>query len=132
MAKKHARKRRNDQRTEERKPRRIPTDEDFARAEAAMRERDRGLSTIGEIVRARFYKLCPTAYGFYVLWQDDPNFRAYFFVEGRNAVDDFASSDAYTELQDLVYKQLDAVGRGARDEITVEFSVDDRAMYLAK
>ena len=76
--------------------------------------------------------MCPACYGFYVLWQGEPNFRAYFFVEGRNAVDDFTNSDTYDEPQDLVYNQLEVAGRGSRSDISIEFSVEDRSMYLAK
>ena len=115
-----------------RKTRSIPTEADFARAEAAMRERDRGLSTVSRNVLTRFRELCPNRYGFYVLWQGDPDFRAYFFTEGRAAVDEFAASKHYLDLQELVYAELAAVGRGSRDEITVEFSVEDRSMYAAK
>ncbi len=75
-----------------RKPPSIPTEADFARAKAAMRERDRGLSTVSRNVLTRFRELCPNCYGFYVLWQGDPDFRAYFFTEGRAAVDEFAAS----------------------------------------
>ena len=115
-----------------RKPRSIPTEADFARAKAAMRERDRGLSTVSRNVLTRFRELCPNCYGFYVLWQGDPDFRAYFFTEGRGAVDEFAASKHYLDLQELVYAELAAVGRGSRSEITVEFSVEDRSMYAAK
>lgn len=130
--KKNARKRRNDQRAEDREPRWIPSDEDFARASAVMRERDRGLSTVSQNVLTRFREICPNCYGFYVLWQGDPDFRAYFFTEGRNAVDEFTASKHYIDLQGLVYDELAAAGRGSRDEITVEFSVQDRSMYAAK
>ena len=132
MSKKNARKRRKDRRIEEQKPPWIPSDADFARAKAAMRERDRGLSTVSENVLAQFRDLCPDCYGFYVLWQRDVDFRAYFFVEGRGAVDRFSQSDQYKELQDRVLTELEAVGRGSRDEITIEFSVEDRSMYFAK
>ena len=117
---------------EERKPRSIPTEADFARAKAAMRERNRGLSTVSQNILARFRQLCPDCYGFYVLWQGDPDFRAYFFTEGRGAVDAFAGSEHYKNLKQLVYEELAAVGLGSQDGITVEFSVEDRAMYAAK
>ena len=132
MAKKNARKNRNDERAAERQPRWIPSDEDFARASAAMAERMRGLDTVSQNVLTRFRKLCPNCYGFYVLWQDQPNFRAYFFTEGRGAVDDFETSQHYIDLQQLVYDELAAAGRGSQDKISVEFSVEDRQMYAAK
>lgn len=132
MSKKNARKRRNDKHIEDRKPHSIPTEADFARANAAMRERDRGLSAVSQNVLTRFRELCPNCYGFYVLWQDSPDFRAYFFTEGRGKVDEFAASKYYVDLQQLVYAELAAAGRGSRDEITVKFSVEDRSMYAAK
>ncbi len=132
MAKKNARKNRNDERAAERQPRWIPSDEDFARASEAMEKRMRGLDTVSQNVLTRFRNLCPNCYGFYVLWQDELGFRAYFFTEGRGAVDEFEASQHYLDLQELVYAELAAAGRGSRDEITVEFSVQDRSMYAAK
>lgn len=132
MSKKDARKARNDKRAMERQPRWIPSDEDFARASAAMAEGMRALDTVSQNVLNRFRQLCPNCYGFYVLWQDEPTFRAYFFTEGRGAVDRFESSQHYIDLQQLVYDELAAAGRGSRHEITVEFCVQDRGMYAAK
>ena len=132
MSKKNARKARNDKRATEREPRWLPSDEDFAGASAAMAERMRGLDIVSKNVLRRFHQVCPNSYGFYVLWQDEPTFRAYFFTEGRGAVDEFASSDHYNDLKQLVYDELAAAGRGSCDDITIEFSVQDRRIYAAK
>ena len=58
----------------------IPSDEDFERAERLEKERSRNLEKVRANIMRRFSSRCPLHY-FHIMWQIDVNFRAYVFFK---------------------------------------------------
>ena len=101
----------------------IPSDEDFARADKLMVERDRHLMGVCENVKRRFTRSCPL-HNVYVLWQRDVDFRAYIFFKKDKDVEDCKENGTMKAIEDAVYEELERHGRGKRGEIAVAFEWD--------
>jgi hypothetical protein len=101
----------------------IPSDEDFARADKWMAERDRHLTQVCENVKQRFMSKCPL-HNVYVLWQRDVDFRAYIFFKTDADVTLCKDNGTTTLLEDAVYEELERFGRGKRGDIVVAFEYD--------
>jgi len=106
------------------KKKKVPSPADFARAKAAMREDDRGLSEVCERILSRFGN--KNLHEFYLLYSSNANsFGAYTFYETAAQVDKFSKNGQSEEIKNAVYEELDSVGRGNREEITVNFYFDN-------
>ncbi len=101
----------------------IPSDEDFARADRLMEERSRNLDKISESVKQRFTLIC-ALHNCYILSQRDVDFRAYVFFEEDKDIKACENSGICQEIEDLVYAELERVGRGKKGDITVAFEFD--------
>jgi hypothetical protein len=101
----------------------IPTDEDFARAEALDRERSRNLDDVCEAARRRFEKVC-AFHDIYILPQQDVTFRAYVFFDEDKDIEVCRRSGVVHDIIDFVYAELERAGRGKRGDITVAFEFD--------
>jgi len=101
----------------------IPSDEDFARADRLDRERGRNLDLVSASIMRHFKGRCPL-HLVSTLPQIGVNFRVYVFF---NETKDIAACKANGIVQDLIdfaYAELERVGRGKRTEITVDFEFD--------
>lgn len=101
----------------------IPSDEDFAKADKLMEERDRDLAQVCEAVKTRFRTSCPL-HNVHVLWQRDVDFRAYIFFTKDSDIELCTENGATTMIEDAMYEELERCGRGKRGEIEVAFEWD--------
>jgi len=104
----------------------IPTDEDFARARAAMQHRDRGLSEARSTILNRF--AASGLHQIFILYSPDNDlFVSYLFF---NSEDEQVASekDGLTaQIQTAVLDELERVGRGKKSALNVSFEVDNDA-----
>jgi hypothetical protein len=101
----------------------IPSEEEFARAKAAMRNKDRGLSDVRERVLRRFHDR--GVHEFFILYSTPTNtFGAYVFYASDREIAKGGESGLSAEIRDAVYEELTAVGRGERDTLDVVFEFD--------
>ena len=101
----------------------IPSEEDFARAKKFMEERYRNLESVENAVRTQFSPRCPL-HNVYLLAQEDVDFRMYVFFKMDKDIEECREKGILSELEDFVYDELEKVGRGKKNEITVAFEYD--------
>lgn len=101
----------------------IPSDEDFARADRLDRERSRNLDRVSRNVKDHFGEICPL-HNFYILPQRDNEFRAYVFFKEDKDIPACESSGVVQDFINFVYAELERAGRGKRGDITVAFEFD--------
>lgn len=100
-----------------------PSEEDFARAKSAMKNRDRGLSDVRERVLRRFRGR--GVHEFFILYSPaTETFAAYVFYPLGREIGEADASGLSGETKDSVYEELIAVGRGKRDTPNVVFEFD--------
>jgi hypothetical protein len=101
----------------------IPSREDFARAKAAMKKLDHGLSHVRDQILARFHER--GLHEIFVLYSRPTNtFMAYVFYRLDNDIVHGDESGLSAEIRDAVYKELAAAGRGKQDTLNVRFEYD--------
>ncbi len=101
----------------------IPSDEDFARASAALSRRSRGLSQVSERILNLFRK-SDDIYEFFIMDCSDTSFRASVFFRWNLQIKEANDSGLSARIINAVYAELESVGRGARSAIKVEFEFD--------
>jgi hypothetical protein len=101
----------------------IPSEEDFARASAAMKRRSRGLSDVREKILERF-KRSGEVHEFFVLDSSERSFRAYVFYPQDKDIQEAEKSGLEARIKDAVFNELENVGRGERNTVEVEFEFD--------
>lgn len=101
----------------------IPSEEDFARASAAMKKRSRGLSDVRERMLNHF-KSSGMLHEFFILDCSDRAFRAYVFYPKDKDITVAHKSGLEAEIKDAVYDALEKVGRGDRNTLEVVFEID--------
>jgi hypothetical protein len=101
----------------------IPSDEDFERADKWMEEQDRHLSQVCERVKSLFKSKC-RLHNIYLLWQRDVDFRTYVFFKKNSDLEACKSNGIVTSIESAVYDELERFGRGKRGEIEVAFEYD--------
>ena len=102
--------------------RNIPSEEELARASAALRRRARGLSEVRARLLARF-KERGLAEAF-VMDRAEHKFHVFVFYESNDQIRAAVRSGLSAEITKTVYKELEAVGRGDRDQNEVAFEFD--------
>lgn len=101
----------------------IPTEEEFARAKAAIRENDRGLSDLREIIKKRFEK--DSLYEIFTFYSPKTDaFYPHVFLRWHHQIAEAEQSGLTDRIKDAVYEELERVGRGSRDSIKVNFEFD--------
>lgn len=101
----------------------IPSKEDFARAKAAIRKSDRGLSEVRERILSRFNnKGVHEIFLFYSPKTD--TFGTYVFYSTERQIEEAAKTGLSDEVKNTVLEELEKVGRGCRGTIKVEFEFD--------
>jgi hypothetical protein len=101
----------------------IPSDEDFERAARHMEQRSRGLDVVRERVLRDVNRIHPL-HDFRILDQRDVDFRAYVFFKTDKDIQDCMHNDSLGQIKRLVYRELQAAGRGKEGEIVVAFEID--------
>ncbi len=101
----------------------IPTEEDFARAKAAMRKNDQGLSAVRERMLERFrHSGVHEFFAFYSPANDV--FIAHVFYRRDCQIAEAEQSGLAAKIRDAAYNELENVGRGTRNAIKVVFEFD--------
>jgi hypothetical protein len=101
----------------------IPSEEDYARAKAAMRANDRGLSAVRANILDRFKD--SGLHNFFILYSPAARrFGAYVFFRCDRHVSESDNSGLSAKIRDSVLDELVAVGRGGRDDLDVTFEFD--------
>ena len=101
----------------------IPTEEEFARASAALERGSRGLSQIKENILCDYsqkYKLRE----FFIFDSTETSFRAYIFFEKEKDVSTAKAKGLLDEIKSIVYAELESVERGTRDKLNLAFEFD--------
>lgn len=101
----------------------IPSDEDFARAKKLMAESSQGLDTVCEQLNSKFGDTS-WYHRVYILSQRDVKFRAYVFFKQEKDVVNCTSNGTAAAVEEAVYEKLEQFGRGKRGELTVAFEWD--------
>lgn len=117
-----------------RKQRRI-TDEDFARADRLMKERERYFAEIKDAVIKRFQrpwwtgllkwfaKPCPL-HSLYLFTDSTADFRAYVFLERKKDIKECQANGVCKAIEDYLYQQFERYGHGRRGEIEIAMEWD--------
>lgn len=101
----------------------IPSDEEFERASQLMEMRSRGLDEVRESVKRYFAVQCPLNEVF-ILPQRDVDFRSYVFFEKNDDIENGKRNRVVQSIEDFVYQELERVGRGKREKLSVVFEWD--------
>jgi hypothetical protein len=110
----------------------IPTDEDYARAKALMRERDRGMNSASENSLRYFKKICPKdRYNLHMIAEDDYKLRTYVFYKKSEDLQIYLDNGVSQQIIEFVYAELERQKRGKRDEIEVELEFDSHENVAA-
>ena len=92
----------------------VPSDEDFARARALMRQRDSGLSEVRATILHRFSPV--GLYEAFVLYSPGSDrFVTYLFFKDQPSLEAARSAGTIELIKDVVLDELVHVGRGQRD-----------------
>ncbi len=102
---------------------RIPSPEDFERANRESREEFRNLDQVEKNVSQHFRGTCPLHH-FAILPQSVPEFRAYVFFETDKYLRLSNTNGIQPDIINFVYDELEKAGRGKRGEIKVAFEFD--------
>jgi len=106
-----------------------PADEDFARARAAMRRRDWGLSAVRTTVLDRFREV--GVHEFFIFYSpNSASFIAHIFLETDRKRAELEGSDWRLHIEDLVLEELVKEGRGTREDLVVQFEFDSHENVL--
>ena len=101
----------------------IPSEEDFARARAAMRENDRGLSEVRSRILISFQEAgLHEVFVFYSPAND--LFVAHIFYRRNDQIKEADESGLTSRIKQAVVEELERVGRGNPDTIKIEFEFD--------
>jgi hypothetical protein len=109
----------------------IPSDEEFARASEYMKEFIDGLEIVRESVLQHFQPITPL-YEFYILAQDDVDFRAYVFFKTEKDLNSCKVNGVVKDITDFVHAELERIGRGKKEVTNVAFEFDSDENVRAK
>ena len=104
---------------------RIPSDEEFARASAAMRKRSRGLSLVREQVVSQFREN-GEIHEFFIMDCSEFSFRASVFYRWNRQIQEAKESGLEPRIIAATYDELEKAGRGDLRTIEVEFDFDSQ------
>lgn len=101
----------------------VPSEEEMARAKAAMREEYRGLSDVCDQILIRFRK--DGVHEVYIFYDSDTDvFYPIIFYQWEKQIKEAEESGLSSRIKDAVYEELERVGRGNKDNIKVVFEFD--------
>lgn len=101
----------------------IPSEEDFARAKAAIKKNDRGLSEVRELILNQFGSR--GVHELFVLFSPTTNcFGVFVFYRLIAQIEKGKQSGLAEEIVTAVFQALEKVGRGPRSSLNVVFEFD--------
>ena len=101
----------------------IPSVEDFARARAAMKERDLGLSEVRSNILKHFREF--GLHEAFIFYSPENNlFVAHLFFLRNAQIEESDRSGLLSEIKQKIFKELEMAGRGGRESMKVEFEFD--------
>jgi len=103
--------------------RNIPTKEEFDRANRETASLFDGLGDVSKSFMAKF-SVVEQLDRFEILPQVDTDFRAYIFFKTEADVRNLEVASLLLEMRDFVFTELERVGRGNREDISVDFEID--------
>ena len=101
----------------------IPSDEEFAKASAALRKRSRGLDQVRDRILERF-QTSGKLYEFFILDSSEYSFRAYVFYRWERQIKKAEESGLAVEIKNTILHELKNVGRGDGETIHLEVEFD--------
>jgi len=108
----------------------IPSKEDFARAKAVMAAMHRGMDEVCKAVLDTYHNeklLCEFKIGGNL----KNEFRAIIFYCKQEHIEVAEKAGLTERIKETVFAELERVGRGKRDSITVEFVVDSEEQVMS-
>jgi hypothetical protein len=106
-----------------RQERRIPSEQDFARANVKMEESMRDLDKVRASIIERFSPLC-RLHNVYVLPEGDLRFRVLFFLETGKDLREVERTHLNQTIVEFAYEEIERVGRGKSKEVAIAFEFD--------
>ena len=103
--------------------RKVPTKEEFDRANKETASLFDGLGDVSRSFMAKF-SVVEQLDRFEILPQVDPDFRAYIFFKTDADVRNVEATVLLSEMRDFIFTELERVGRGNREDISVDFEID--------
>lgn len=101
----------------------IPSEEEFARAKAAMREDDRGLDDACDNVLERFN--IEGLHEIIIIYSANTNsFGSYVFYRWNREIKKAEKSGLSDQIKKAVFEELEKVGRGNKDNLNIVFEFD--------
>jgi hypothetical protein len=111
----------------------IPSEEDFARADAYMREVYRNIDQADKSASQYFREICQEhSHYFYLLPEGEKEFRAYIFYKNNKDIAIYKANGIEKKMEDFIYAELERQGRGKKEDITVAFEFDSDENVTAK
>jgi hypothetical protein len=101
----------------------IPSDEDFAKASAALRKRSRGLSQVRDRILERF-QTSGKLHEFFILDSSEKSFTAYVFYRWERQIKKAEESGLAIKIKNAIFHELRNAGRGDRETIQLEIEFD--------
>ena len=101
----------------------IPSDEDFAKASAALSKRSRGLSQVGDRILEQF-QTSGKLHEFFIFDSSENSFKAYVFYRWKRQVKKAEESGLAIKIKDAIFHELKNVGRGDRETVQLEIEYD--------
>ena len=111
---------------------RIPSKEDFARADKLDRERWYNLDMVEKSVFRHFKDLCPLHDFALLPGRGLHGFQAYVFFEKDDDMEACKRSGLARQIEDYLYTELERAGRGHRTENSIRFEFDSHEHVVAK
>jgi hypothetical protein len=103
----------------------IPSDEDFAKADRYMEKLDRNIKQVNKNVLLYFREICPMhAHNFYLIAEEETKFRAYIFYKTNKDIQLCKDKGIDRKIEDFIYEELKRQGRGSKGIIKVAFEFD--------
>ena len=102
---------------------RIPSDEDFARASAVLKKRSRGLSQVRDKILECFQN-SGELHEFFILDSSEKSFRAYVFYRWERQIKKAEESGLAIKIKNAIFNELQNFGRGSRETIQLEIEFD--------
>ena len=109
----------------------IPTEEEFARASAILKERSRGLSQVRENILTIFGG-GNGVHEFFILGGAGKHFTAYIFYQWDREIKEREDSGFSADIIESVFEEMDRVGRGNKKEIKINFEFDSHEVVQKK
>ncbi len=101
----------------------IPSDEDFARADRNDAEQSKHLGTICDNFERHFRELYAFQY-VVLMYQRDVDFRAYVFFKTDDELQDARRKALLPKMVEFFYQELERYGRGARPSLVIDVEFD--------